>query len=138
MIAQSGDTLELITPGPYQYSVDLNFFANKPERLQLAAGKPILVEVPKAEPAPTMLMCNNFPWMRAYAIVLDHPFAAVSDSNGNLEINDLPVGTSLTFQVFHEAAVRIDRVKVANTVTDWRRSRFTIDLVTGVNDLAIF
>jgi plastocyanin len=36
--------------------------------------------------------CDVHPWMRAYISVLDHPFFAVTDDDGNFKIKDLPAG----------------------------------------------
>lgn len=134
LIAQAGDTLELVERGPNQHNPNLNFFANTPQGILVPPGEPHLVPVPKPEPAPIPVDCNIHPWMRAYVVVLDHPFAAVTDSDGNLAIDGLPAGTSLTFRVFHEAG-RIDRVRMSGAETDWQRSRFNVELAVGVNDL---
>ncbi len=134
LIAQAGDTLELVERGPNQHNPNLSFFANTPRGILIPPGRPNLIPLLKPEPAPIPVDCNIHPWMRAYVVVLDHPFAAVSDSDGNLKIAELPTDTSLTFRVFHEAG-RIDHVKISGVDTDWRRSRFDIELAAGVNDL---
>lgn len=45
--------------------------------------------------------CNQHPWEKAYVAVMDHPFFAVSDAQGNYEIRGLPHGT-YTLLVWHE------------------------------------
>lgn len=134
LIARVGDTLELVRRGPIQHNPNLSFFANTPRNVVVAPGKSSLIRVPKPEPAPIGVNCNIHPWLRAYVVVLDHPFAAVSDADGTLEITGLPTGTSLTFRVFHEAG-RIDRVRMSGAETDWQRSRFNVELAVGMNDL---
>ncbi len=39
--------------------------------------------------------------MRAYWVVVDHPYATVTDKDGNFEIKDLPAGEH-EFKVWHE------------------------------------
>lgn len=134
LVARAGDTLEFVDRGPNQHSPNPSFFANAPQGILVPPGRPQLIPVPKPEPAPIPVHCNIHPWMRAYVVVLDHPFAAVSDSDGNLAIDELPAGSSLTFRVFHEAG-RIDRVKMSGNDTVWHRSRFDVQLASGVNDL---
>ena len=42
---------------------------------------------------PFYIKCDVHPWMKAWATVVDHPYFAVSDSNGNYEITGIPAGT---------------------------------------------
>lgn len=55
----------------------------------------------KAEREPFPVKCDLHSWMSAYHLVLDHPFAAVSDADGNFEIKNLPAG-NYQFKVWHE------------------------------------
>jgi len=45
--------------------------------------------------------CNVHPWMRSYMAVIKNPYFAVTDSNGNFDLRDLPPG-SYTLQAWHE------------------------------------
>jgi hypothetical protein len=47
------------------------------------------------------IKCEVHNWMAAYAGVLDHPFYAVSDDQGNYTIKDLPPGT-YEIEAWHE------------------------------------
>ena len=51
--------------------------------------------------------------MVAYWVILDHPYAAISDENGNFEIKDLPVGTH-EFNVWQESAGYLDKKYTVN------------------------
>lgn len=55
----------------------------------------------QAERVPVQVKSNVYPWMRAWQIVTDHPFVAVSDTKGKFEIKDIPPGTH-EFVVWHE------------------------------------
>jgi hypothetical protein len=72
--------------------------------------------------------------MTAKLVVLDHPFAAVSDSDGNLLIKGLPVGEALVFRAFHESA-RIKEAEVDGKKVKWKKSRFEVKIKPGVNDM---
>ena len=50
---------------------------------------------------PIRLGCDFHKWMAAWIFVLDHPFHAVTDENGNFEIKGLPPG-EYTFEAWHE------------------------------------
>lgn len=62
----------------------------------------------RAEAVPLQVKCDYHTWMVAYHLPLDHPFAAVTDENGNFEIPNLPAGTH-EFIVWHEAAGYVER-----------------------------
>lgn len=53
------------------------------------------------ETLPFAVQSNIHPWQRAWLIVLDHPFAAITDADGRFEIRDLPAGEH-HFIVWHE------------------------------------
>ncbi|MFK8110915.1 MAG: methylamine utilization protein [Rubripirellula sp.] len=134
VIAQAGDTLEVTNPDKVGHNANLSFFNNKQQNLMIPAAQNKLVPLEETEPAPIPVDCNIHPWMKAYLVVLDHPFAAVSNEDGELTIKGLPTGDELTFRVFHESG-SINEVTVGGKKTDWKRSRFEVEIEAGVNDL---
>ncbi|MGC9976723.1 MAG: carboxypeptidase regulatory-like domain-containing protein [Thermodesulfovibrionales bacterium] len=58
--------------------------------------------------------CDSHPWMHGYIQVLDHPYAAVSNADGEFVIKDIPPGT-YAIETWHEA---LGKVKVANVKVD--------------------
>ena len=60
--------------------------------------------------------CDLHPHMRAYWLILDHPFAAITDAKGRFEIKGLPAGNH-EFRVWHERVGYVDR-KFKVTITD--------------------
>lgn len=48
-----------------------------------------------------MLLCNVHPEMLGYIIVLQNPYATITDKKGNFEIKDVPPGT-YRLKVWHE------------------------------------
>jgi hypothetical protein len=55
----------------------------------------------KSEQVPIKVVCDLHTWMQAYWLVLDHPYAAITDAHGSFRISDLPVGTH-DLVVWHE------------------------------------
>ncbi|MBL8815735.1 MAG: hypothetical protein JNL58_06870 [Planctomyces sp.] len=56
----------------------------------------------KPESVPVSVTCDFHAWMKAWHLPVDHPYAAVSDAEGNFTISDLPPGKH-TFLVWHES-----------------------------------
>ena len=138
VIAQTGDTLKVTNPDPVGHNANLNFFRNPPQNLTVPSNQEISVALKEAEPAPIPVDCNIHPWMRAYVVVLEHPFAAVSDENGVLEIKDLPAGQSLNFRVYHEGIAQgksFADVKIDGQPQNWRRNLLDLTIQPGDNDL---
>lgn len=126
---RAGDTLDLVNRDPIGHNTNINFFANP-----AIAGNRRLVE--KTEPVPILVECNIHPWMRAYLIVLDHPYVDVSDEQGNIEIKDLPVGGELVFRLFHEAASGpIRMLEVDGKSLALERNMLRLKIEPGLNDL---
>jgi plastocyanin len=59
----------------------------------IAPGKTMTVTPDTAERGPGPVNCSIHPWMTSYWMVLDHPYFAVTDENGNFEIKNVPAGT---------------------------------------------
>lgn len=47
------------------------------------------------------IQCDAHSWMRAFVYVSEHPYAAITDSRGNFEIKDLPLGR-YKVKIWHE------------------------------------
>ncbi|MGQ0634675.1 MAG: SpaA isopeptide-forming pilin-related protein [Planctomycetaceae bacterium] len=54
--------------------------------------KGVELKYKKPERLPVEVKCDFHPWMKAYHLVLDHPYMAVTDENGKFTISDLPAG----------------------------------------------
>jgi hypothetical protein len=51
---------------------------------------------------PVVLGAHIHPWMRGYAWVFDHPYAAVTDRTGRYEIRRAPAGVAVCLMAWHE------------------------------------
>ncbi len=98
---------------------------NNPENFTVPAneraGIPWKVKIP--ENNPTQVKCDIHPWMTTYVLVLDHPYAAVSDKDGKFTIENLPAG-DFEFRYWHERVgyvIQVEKIvdgkpKMENTV----------------------
>lgn len=75
----------------------------------------------QAETVPMPIGCDIHPWMRGYWVMVDHPYAVVTGTDGKFEIADLPEGEN-EFRVWHEGPGYLEKslkVMVKNgAVTD--------------------
>lgn len=132
---QAGDTLNLVERDKVGHNPNVNFFANPAYSGYVRPGGPQSIKIKKAEPAPIPIDCNIHPWMRAYLVVLDHPFVSVSDDQGNIEIKDLPAGNELVFRLFHETSPRIPELEIDGQKVATDRNLIRLIIKTGMNDL---
>ena len=100
----TGQTLRVLNDDPTMHNVHAmpNSPSNKQWNMsQMPRGSPI--ETSFHDPEVMMpFKCNQHNWMKAYVNVAANPFYAVSDANGNFEIQGLPPG-EYTFAAVHEA-----------------------------------
>lgn len=136
ILAKKGDKLEFHIDDPIGHNVQISFFRNPAIGVVVPRGETQQWLLRESEPVPIPVRCNIHPWMRAYLVVLDHPFVACSDASGKIEINDLPAGEKLVFRVFHESG-RIRQVDLEGRTNTWPRGRFEVVLKPGVNDLGV-
>ena len=136
LIMKAGDTLEVTNSGVFDHSFRFNFIRQPAETFALAPKQKFIGQLANAEPAAIPVDSDFYPWMRAYVLILDHPFAAKSNEDGDLEIRGLPTGQELSFRIFIEGAKgAIDEVRINGEPTVWRRNRFSVDIKEGENDL---
>ena len=86
-----------------------------------AVGAPLVYK--QAEQEPISVGCDIHPWMKAYHLPVDHPYAAISGDDGTFEIKDLPAGKH-EFKVWHEVPKMIEKSLV-------------VTIKPGDNDLTI-
>ena len=100
-VMRTGQTLRIqLQEGEVAHSPHFYAMAN------VVAGLPPLRDLQRyqfrnPERLPLPLKCDIHPWMRTNFLVVDHPYAAVTDPQGRFEIKDLPTGDQ-TFRVWHE------------------------------------
>jgi hypothetical protein len=90
---------------PHNYAIE---GAGSPVNTSLpAGGKDGIVPARKATVQPQIMTvrCNIHGWMLAKGMVLNHPYAAVTNEKGEFKIENAPLGKELRIVAWHEAAV---------------------------------
>jgi hypothetical protein len=62
----------------------------------------------KAERLPIGIQSDIHPWMKAYQVMTDHPWVAITDKTGSFAIRELPPGI-YQFTVWHELSGVLER-----------------------------
>ncbi len=81
---------------------------NRPFNVGQPANTPDRKKVFKESEGPIEVRCDFHPWMKAFFFVMDHPFFAVSNEQGQFEIKGLPSG-KYTLAIWHETFGKQER-----------------------------
>lgn len=96
----------------------------------IAAAGDVTHKFNRQQNLPIPVACNIHPWMKAYILPRDNPYAAVSNEDGTFEIKNLPAGAQLEFQVWQEKSGY-----VTAAAPKIEKGKFTYKLKPGDNDL---
>jgi plastocyanin len=92
LAVMTGAKVELKNSDPVNHNINSRLKNNAFNKL-LSASQAVSQPTDAAERSPGELTCDIHPWMKAYWMVLDNPYSAVTDAKGNFEIKNVPAGT---------------------------------------------
>ena len=105
LIARAGQVVNILSDDPIAHNTHTfpskNTSFNQGIPPDDRTGTPMTYR--KAENTPVSVKCDYHAWMSAWHLVLDHPYAAITNENGEFEIAELPAGMH-KFQIWHEGA----------------------------------
>ena len=127
-------TLDVKNSDPVGHNTNASLEANAPFNGIISVGTDSEQKLTSAETYPKPVKCNIHPWMSAWLLVRPNPYFAVSDKNGKFEIKDLPAGTELEFQVWHEPG-NVKGATIDGKDAGWKNGRFKYTIKPGNNDL---
>lgn len=105
-------------------------FAHAGANPLLAPNSSVEVQVPAAALIPKEVACNIHPWMKAFIVCRDNPYVAATGKDGSFELKNLPTGTEIEIQIWHEKSGYLA------AQPDWDKGRFKITL-DGDKDLGV-
>lgn len=110
LLVRIDQTVEVLSDDPVGHNTHTYPVRNNPFNSAIKAkertGVPVTLKV--VESLPMQVKCDIHPWMTAWWLVLDHPYAAVTDAEGKFSIAGLPPGNH-EFVVWQESAGYIER-----------------------------
>jgi len=93
LAVMSGGKIVLKSSDPVNHNVNAKLKSNSPFNSILSGGQSIPFSPPAGERSPAEVTCDIHPWMKAYWLVLDSPYFAVTNDKGEYEIKNVPAGT---------------------------------------------
>jgi hypothetical protein len=136
LVMQVGQALKVMNPDPVHHNIASGLVSNPAFNVQLPSNTEWdLPPFAASEHMPERLQDNVVPAMRGWLLIRPNPYFAISNTDGKFEIKNLPAGTPLEFQVWHERRGQVENI-VNGKPAGWKdRGRFTMELQPGENDL---
>jgi hypothetical protein len=104
---------------------------NRPFNIAQPAGTPDRLKRFSDKEGPIELRCDYHHWMRAFIFVMEHPFFAVTNSQGRFNIKNLPPG-EYTLATWHESFGE-NKETIQVTVDGLKDANFTYKPKKGLN-----
>lgn len=98
---RTGQIFELKNSDPVAHNAAVYARRNTPFSEIIPMNQPLRKKFAKAESLPVRIDCSIHAWMKAWLIVSEHPYVAVTDKDGRFEIRNVPAG-EWKFRFWHE------------------------------------
>jgi hypothetical protein len=118
----------------FGHNTNVTTFVNQPQNVIVPAGGQLKINFSSVETTMSPIACNIHPWMKAYAVIKDHPYIGISDKDGNVSIKNVPAG-NWTFQIWHERPGFVTAGTQGGKPVKWERGRVKLAIKSGANDL---
>jgi plastocyanin len=132
---QTGQTLTIKNSDPVGHNSNIATMKNAPSNSLIPSNGSTDVTFGRDEAIPATVTCNIHPWMKAYLVIRPNPYGAVSGADGSFEIENLPVGEELEFQLWHEKGGYLDEFILGGKKTKAKRGRIDLTVKAGGTDL---
>jgi hypothetical protein len=99
---ETGQVFKVTNSAKFSHNTHYTGDNNKEDNQTINPGGLLPVKLKPSVKEPVSFVCDIHKWMSAYVWVLDHPYAAVTDENGNYEIKNVPLGADVQVVVWHE------------------------------------
>lgn len=139
LIVRPGQTLEIRNSDTIAHNAAVFARRNQPFSEVIPMNQPLLKKFPRPETQPIRVDCSIHAWMKAWMVVCEHPYAAVTDQDGKFTISDLPAG-EWTFRFWHERPGNLSGLRQQNTPAALNKGvwklKITADETTDLGDLS--
>lgn len=119
---------------PVGHNVKIDCQVNDTPNEMIPSGGTVERSFASPERMPAPVSCSVHPWMKAYVVVRDTPYMAVTDKEGRFTLKNLPVG-EWQFMFWQERAGYVSEVTIGGKAEQWKRGIKTITIKPGTQDL---
>lgn len=132
---QTGQTLTIKNSDSVGHNSNIATMKNSPSNSLVPSNGSSDVTFSSDEAIPASVTCNIHPWMKAYLVICPNPYGVVSGADGSFEIENLPVGEELEFQLWHEKGGYLDEFTLGGKKASAKRGRMDFTVEEGGTDL---
>ncbi len=101
LAVRTEQVFELTNSDPVAHNAAVYARRNMPFSEIIPMNQPLKKTFKKFEALPVRVDCSIHPWMKAWIIVSDHPYVAITAEDGSFEIQNIPAG-EWKFRFWHE------------------------------------
>lgn len=124
---RTGQTLQAINSDPVAHNVAVYGRRNDPFSIVVPQDRPLEKSFQREELVPLRVDCSIHSWMRAYIVVTEHPYVAITDSDGRFVIKNVPFG-DWDFRFWHERPGYIPALKSGDETKTLSRGTWSMSL----------
>lgn len=95
MVVRTDQVVRVKSDDNIQHNTHTYSVLNKGENFIIDPNNRVGIVMPKffiKEFLPIEVKCDIHPWMKAWWCIIDHPYAVLSDKDGNFEMKNIPAG----------------------------------------------
>ncbi len=136
---QTNQVLQSTNSDPVPHNVAVYGRRNSPFSEIVPMDKPLEKTFPRAELLPIRVDCSIHSWMRAYIVITDHPYSAVTDKDGNFTIPNVPYG-EWQFKFWHERPGYLKAIDNGKEKLELDRGAYSINIdrkEVDLNELSV-
>ncbi|MFI4875637.1 MAG: hypothetical protein ACIALR_09880 [Blastopirellula sp. JB062] len=138
---QATQTLEILNSDPIAHNTKMEPRRNTASNVNVPGGASTTYQPTTGEKEPFEVTCSIHPWMKAYILIRNDAYYAISGADGTFEIANVPAGAPIQVRVWHETQPSgVSPATVNGQPASWRKGEFTLTLDPAdesKNELAI-
>lgn len=122
---RTGQTMHLTNSDPVAHNAAVYVRRSTPFSEIIPQTQPLVKKFTKPETLPTRVDCSIHAWMKAWLIISDHPYVAITDADGNFELKNVPAG-EWKFRFWHERPGFLQTVKQNDSAVPIEKGVWTL------------